>query len=113
MIKLTQLKKLQVSKDFHFTSVTVQIVELYLDLSGFFFQSLIEPLVRKTGGKFIKPTEFDKLIHQFEGEVHNYFNHFQLLTVPLSLTLLTNQNQKIFEITLMKSRSFYMCDRHL
>lgn len=80
MIKLTQLKKLQVSKDFHFTSVTVQIVELYLDLSGFFFQSLIEPLVRKTGGKFIKPTEFDKLIHQFGGEVHNYFNHFQLLT---------------------------------
>lgn len=37
MIKLTQLKKLQVSKDFHFTSVTVQIVELYLDLSEFFF----------------------------------------------------------------------------
>lgn len=32
-------------------------------------ESLIEPLVRKTGGKFIKPTEFDKLIHQFGGEL--------------------------------------------
>lgn len=34
-----------------------------------FFQTMLGPAVRITGGKSIRPADFDKLIHQQEGEV--------------------------------------------
>ncbi|XP_052698912.1 uncharacterized protein LOC128176544 isoform X2 [Crassostrea angulata] len=45
-------------------------------------ESIIEPLVRRTHGKIVRPANFDKLIYQFEGELlatklRPYFSNFR------------------------------------
>uniref|UniRef100_K1QF59 Uncharacterized protein n=1 Tax=Magallana gigas TaxID=29159 RepID=K1QF59_MAGGI len=47
--------------------------------------SIIEPLVRRTHGKIVRPANFDKLIYQFEGEPRN-FDHTFLTSGTWSLT---------------------------
>lgn len=34
-----------------------------------FVQTRVGPILGTTGGKLIRPVNFDKLIHQYEGEV--------------------------------------------
>lgn len=46
-----------------------------------FVQTRVGPILGTTGGKLIRPANFDKLIHQYEGEVGFFISESHYLNL--------------------------------